>query len=425
MNHSTHAIEVAQVSKEFILVHERSPRRRWLERMLQRGDQHDPFWALKDVSFNVGRGETVGLIGSNGSGKSTLLKIIARILQPTSGRITARGRIAAMLELGAGFHQELSGRDNVFLNASVLGVSHAEIHRRFDEIVAFSELERFIDTPVKFYSSGMYARLAFAIAIHVGPDIMLIDEALAVGDQSFQAKCMSRIYDIRRQGTTVVLVSHDLSTVQAMCDRVVWLDKGRVQAIERSTDAVMAYLNHMGQHADLDPLPEEAGSAASSRWGSGRVRITRVELCNSQGQPVKSFVTGATMEVRVHYQAPLPVPDPVFGIGIHHENGTHVAGPNTAFAGLHLRVAHGDGVVRYRIPALPLLSGVYFVSVAVVNREDTEVYDYRDRAYPLRVYVGASRERYGLVTLQGVWSTDTAGEVVEMPPIQHSHGVVG
>ncbi len=424
MNQGTPAIEVSQISKEFILVHERPAVRRWTQWLRARGEQRDPFWALKEVSFDVARGETVGLIGSNGSGKSTLLKIIARILQPTSGRVMARGRIAAMLELGAGFHQELSGRDNVFLNAAVLGISHKEIQRRFGDIVEFAELERFIDTPVKFYSSGMYARLAFAIAVHVEPEIMLIDEALSVGDQSFQAKCMSRIYDIRRRGTTVVLVSHDLATVQSMCDRVVWLDKGRVQIIGSATDAVMAYLNHMAQHVEFDDAAiEHAVSSASARWGSGRVQITSVEICDAHGSPVKTFVTGAPMEVRLHYHASAPVEDPVFGIGIHHQSGIHVAGPNTAFAGLHLSRVHGDGVVRYRIPALPLLAGTYHLSTAVVNRDDTETFDYHDRAYPFHVYVGASRERYGLVTLRGAWEADTSGEAIEMPSHAQHYGI--
>ncbi len=416
MNRSLPAIEISNVSKEFILIHEQ-PRatRRWFERLTRRSEQRDPFWALNDVCFDVARGETVGLIGSNGSGKSTLLKLIARILEPTSGRIVAHGRIAAMLELGAGFHHELSGRDNVYLNASLLGISHSDIDRLFGRIVAFAELERFIDTPVKFYSSGMYARLAFAIAIHIRPDILLIDEVLSVGDQSFQAKCMARLYDIRRQGATVVLVSHDLPTVQALCDRVIWLDKGKVQVAGRATDTVMAYLNHTAQKAEFDDLtsPTDAPIGAK-RWGSGKVRVTRVELCDARGKPVKAFVTGATMEIHVHYHAVGAVDDPVFGIAVHHQNGTHIAGPNTAFAGLHIARIEGDGLLRYRVPTLSLLEGTYYVSVAIVNREDTVTYDFQDRAYPFRIFVGGSRERYGIVTLQGEWLTDdTSAEPVD------------
>jgi len=417
---SVPAIEISHVSKEFVLVHEQSRAPRHGEKWPGRHSaRRDPFWALNDVTFDVAPGETVGLIGTNGSGKSTLLKLIARILEPSRGHIVARGRVAAMLELGAGFHHELSGRDNVYLNASLLGVSHAEIDRLFGHIIEFAELERFVDTPVKHYSSGMYARLAFSISIHIRPDILLIDEVLSVGDQSFQAKCMTQIYDIRNRGTTVVLVSHDLSTVQALCDRVIWLDKGKVQMAARATDAVMAYLNYMARRTEFSGSRYEASElTASQRWGTGRARITRVELCDSRGNPVQAFVTGAAMEIRLHYHADEPVKDPVFGLAVYHQSGTHIAGPNTAFAGLHIPSISGDGVVSYRIPALALLEGTYHLSVAVVNREDTVTYDFQDRAYPLRVFPGGTRERYGLMTLQGTWQADASGaEAVAEPAL--------
>ncbi|MEP7198821.1 MAG: polysaccharide ABC transporter ATP-binding protein, partial [Chloroflexota bacterium] len=297
----TNVIEFSHVSKKFILPHERHAAKRepWLDRLRRQGEWRETFWALQDVSFTVQPGETVGLIGPNGSGKSTILKLIAQILHPTSGRIKADGRIAALLELGAGFHHDLSGRDNVYLNASILGMDYKEIDRIFDDVVAFAELERFVDTPVKFYSSGMYARLAFAIAIHVQPDILLIDETLSVGDQAFQAKCMTRIYDIKKQGTTILLVSHDLATVQALCERAVWLERGQIQAEGRSTDVVMAYLNRVAHADDAIEQPSASDLQQGQRWGTGKVRITRVELCDGLGNPRSTFVTGGTMDIRL------------------------------------------------------------------------------------------------------------------------------
>lgn len=243
------AIVFDQVFKRFSLPHERQfPRQSsWLNRFVRRGEWKEWFWALHDVSFEIPRGETLGLIGANGSGKSTILKLIARILYPTTGAIAAHGRTVALLELGAGFHPELSGRDNVYLNASLHGVDRREVSRVFDAIVAFAELERFIDTPVKFYSSGMHARLAFAVGAHFQPDILLVDETLAVGDQAFQAKCIERIREIKAQGTTIVVVSHDLDILASLCDHALWLERGRVQQIGGTRAVVASYLCRVAQ----------------------------------------------------------------------------------------------------------------------------------------------------------------------------------
>ena len=357
------------------------------------------------MSLEVQAGDCFGIIGPNGSGKSTLLKLITGILEPTSGDVITNGRIASLLELGAGFHPDLTGRENIFLNGSVYGLSRRQMLRQLDEIITFSELGDFIDVPVKHYSSGMYLRLGFAVAIHVDPDVLLVDEVLAVGDAAFQHKCLDRVQKFRARGGTLVLVSHDLGTIQSLCDQAIWLDGGQVCAAGQPTDVAMAYLNEVAQReedkatAEPAPMPIEG----QNRWGTGKIRITNVELCDGTGAARRIFVNGGTLEVRLHYRAKGRVPNPVFGLAIYHQNGAHICGPNTDFSGLRIPFVEGSGEVIYRIPKLALLDGAYLITVAVVDRSDSETYDYHDRAYPFRVSTGTSPERYGLVTLNGEW----------------------
>jgi lipopolysaccharide transport system ATP-binding protein len=264
-------------------------------------------------------------------------------------------------------------------------------------------LERFIHVPVKHYSSGMYVRLGFAIAVHTEPEILLVDEVLAVGDARFQHKCLDRIAQMRRQGISIVLVSHDLASIQSLCDRAIFLQDGRIMAEGRPDRVTMSYLNVVAaqESADSDITLDE--TQEGERWGTGRMQITKVELCDDQGQPSGVFVTGCTMEIRMHYRADEPIEDPIFGVAIHHQNGTLVCGPNTGFDRISIPQAHGEGLVIYRIPCLPLLEGGYEVSTTVHNRADTELYDGHQRAYKFRVYPGKARERYGLVTVNGEW----------------------
>jgi hypothetical protein len=273
-----------------------------------------------------------------------------------------------------------------------------------DSIIDFAELGDFIDVPIRHYSSGMYVRLGFAVAIHTEPDLLLVDEVLSVGDASFQHKCMDSIQKFRARGGTLLLVSHDLGTIQSICKQAIWLDHGEVQAQGTPTDVTMSYLNAVARREEeaagcqeLDKIPD------AKRWGTGKLEVTGVDLCNGEGQPCNIFVDGGTMEIRVHYYARERVADPIFGLAIHHQNGTHITGPNSGFGGVYIPSVQGEGQVTYRIPALPLLAGGYLVSVSAHNRADTEMYDYQDRAYPFRVYPGSSGERYGLVTLGGAW----------------------
>ncbi len=399
-----HAIEFEHVSKKFILPHEfKRPRApSWLDRLRRRSEWKESFWALQDVTFDIAAGETVGLVGANGSGKSTILKLIVNILQPTSGRVRTQGRIAALLELGAGFHPELSGRENIYLNGSVLGMSRKDIDKIFDEIVSFAELERFIDAPIKFYSSGMYMRLGFSIAVHVRPDILLIDETLAVGDQAFQDKCLARIHEIKRQGVTIVLVSHGLDAIREICERSLWIESGRVRVDGTSNAVIASYVSAVIRKERADAAAATAVQGAG-RWGTGDVEIMRVEFFNGYDKPTQEFQTGQCFMARIHYRAPCRVADPLFGVAIYRADGVQVSGPNTRFSDQPIVAIEGEGTVDYIVPALPLLDGNYFFSAAIYDRTGTHAYDHHHLRYQFAVVPGAVKERYGLVYMPSRW----------------------
>lgn len=398
------AIRFDGVSKRFILHKERARSFQELVVSLARrqgNEQREVFWALQDVSFEVAPGETVGLIGSNGAGKSTALNLVSRILEPTSGRIEVNGRVGALLELGAGFHPDLTGRENIYLNGSILGLTRAEIRCRLDEIVAFAELERFIDVPVKHYSSGMYVRLGFSVAVHTEPELLLVDEVLAVGDAAFQRKCLDRISQLRRQGVTVLFVSHNAEVVRSICSRAIWLEKGQLVADGSAESVITRYLDHSwaGEERGLRP-----GGKDEHRWGSGKARIVAVRLLDDSGQEKRVFHSGEPLVVTMAYCTDGRVESPVFGLAIHRSDEVHVTGPNTGFSGLHIPFIEGEGSVTYRAECLPLLQGMYFLSVSIVNEADTEIYDYHDRVYPFKVRQPDRGERYGLMTLGGKWA---------------------
>ncbi len=380
----------------------------------------DDFWPLRDLSLTVNPGDCIGVIGPNGSGKSTLLKLITGILPPTHGDVIVRGRVSSLLELGAGFQNDLTGRENIYLNGSIYGLSRAEMDKRLEHIIDYAGLGDFIDTPVKHYSSGMYVRLGFAVAIHTDPDLLLVDEVLAVGDVSFQNRCMESIYRFRRQGGTLLLVSHDLNTIQSLCNRALWIEDGLIAAEGAPADVVMTYKQHMArlEEQQSDRL-QRSELGDGQRWGTREVEITEVELCGSNGRPRTTFNTGEPLTVRIHYHCTEPVERPVFGFGINHQNGVHIFGPNTKFAALELEHLDGSGVVSYHIAELPLLEGQYTLSVAAVNDSDTITYDYHDRAYHFRVAYSPLRAGYGMVQLRGDWQVDAAPQttVRALPPL--------
>ncbi len=402
-------IEFQNVSKRFTL--HKEERKTIQERvigLLRRRPPGDEFWALRDVSFKVEQGQSLGLVGHNGAGKSTALKLITRILEPSSGIVRTSGRIAALLELGSGFHPELSGRENLFLYGSLMGVGQREMERKLPEIAAFADIGDFLDTEIKHYSSGMYTRLAFAVATAVDPDILITDEVLAVGDEAFQRKCMERIYGFRRAGKTIIFVSHALDVVRSLCDVAVWLDHGRQMASGPSGEVIDAYLADVNRQEEErlaaerhdDTPPEEESNPF--RRGSREVEITRVQLLGPGGTEPPVFRTGDPLTIRLHYVAHERIKDPVFGVGIHHESGTWLTGPNTGFDNWPIPAVDGPGVIDYHVPSLPLNTGRYQVSAAVVDATQTHVYDLHDRLYPLVVH-SPGRERYGLVAIPGEW----------------------
>jgi lipopolysaccharide transport system ATP-binding protein len=420
-------LELRSVARRFVKRRERnrSFQDKFVRLLSRRNVIEEDFWPLRDVSFRLDRGESLGVIGPNGSGKSTLLKLITGILVPTHGEMIVNGRICSLLELGAGFQPDLTGRENIFLNGSIYGLSRADMNQRVDSIIDFAELGDFIDTPVRHYSSGMYVRLGFAVAIHTEPDLLLVDEVLAVGDQNFQHKCMSAIQKFRDGGGTLLLVSHDLNAIQSICQRAIWLEAGLVQSAGQPTDVVMDYTRDQvrrEEHAQRERQFQEraqqqaAGAVTSAidedtsinepgRWGSGKVKITRVELCDASGQETFAFASGEPLAVRLHYTAPRRVQQPVFGLAVYHESGAHISGPNTQFGGLDIPAVEGPGTITYRVPCLPLLEGRYRLSVAVIDGGDNETLDYHDRLYDFQVYPN-SNERYGFVTLGGAWQME-------------------
>jgi ABC-type polysaccharide/polyol phosphate transport system ATPase subunit len=292
---------------------------------------HSDFWALRDISFSVERGEVLGLVGPNGCGKSTLLQIICGILQPTRGRVVTRGRIAALLELGAGFNPEFSGRENVLLNGEIMGLNRAEIERALPSIEAFAEIGEFINRPVKEYSSGMYVRLAFATAIHVDPEILVVDEALAVGDAVFANRSVRKFEELRRRKVTVLFVSHDLSLVKQLSDRAIFLLNGRIAAEGEPRDVINRYIGMVLGRGDAAPLRRngEAGPVASHRHGDGSSEILSIQIINRRGEPVISVASGEPVTVRVRCRFQQPKTDPMVGILIRTRIGMDVYGTNT------------------------------------------------------------------------------------------------
>jgi lipopolysaccharide transport system ATP-binding protein len=409
------------VSKRFTLRHERPRSLQELflnvTHLRKRLASKEKYWALKDVSFEVEPGEMVGIIGPNGAGKSTILKLTSHIIEPTSGHIEANGRIGALLELGAGFHPDLTGRENVYLNGSILGISRSEMDAVYDDIARFSEMERFIDVPVKHYSSGMYMRLGFSIAIHVQPDILLVDEALAVGDRAFQLRCLDKISEVRKRGVAIIFVTHDLGTARNLCDRAIWLDEGQVQADGDAGQVMDQYVIHVLEGTGPRVQVETADLGAESqridntpwRQGTREVEIVRVQFLDGQGEEKHTFRTGERFVARMHYSAHRRVERPLFGVALHHSDGFHVCGPNTRLAEYSIESIEGDGTIDFIIPHLPFLQGSFLLTAAVFDPDGIEALDYHNQAYSFRVSPSPeTREEHGVLEVPSEWRLGAA-----------------
>ncbi len=371
-----HAIEVRHLAKNYWMQGGEPPT---LAGMLARGlapRRRRQIQALNDVSFTVDPGETIGVIGPNGSGKSSLLGLLAGTTTPTSGTVKLNGRVSSLLELGAGFHSELTGRENIFLNGAILGIPRQTILERFDRIVEFAGIREFLDMPVKHYSSGMYVRLGFAVAVEMDPEILLIDEVLAVGDVAFQTKCLARIREFQQRGKTLLLVSHALQTVEEFCSRVFLIHQGRLVAQGDPADVIFTYLrSYMG----------EGGGVHTVEYGSREVSIANVRFLDAGGRETGAMTTGQPMTVEISYQASRRIERPVFGFSIKTGNGMFVFGSNTQLAGSRIEAIEGAGRVLLHFDALSLMQGNFFLSVSIHSWDHDVQYHRREDWYPFVV----------------------------------------
>ena len=390
------AVVIDGVWKSFRRYHEKN---QYLKSAILRGGRarYEDFWALQDVSFAVEHGETFGIIGRNGSGKSTLLKCLSGILSPDRGSLSIDGRIAPLLELGAGFHPDLSGRENIFVNGAILGMTQKEIKQKYDDIVEFADIGQFIDSPVKNYSSGMTVRLGFAVAINVDPEILIIDEVLAVGDTAFQQKCHQRMEQFRQEGRTILIVSHGLGDITRLCKNAVWLDKGEVRMAGTATDVVNEY-NGMS-HAARPKVEGEIGQ----RWGSGEVSIADVSLRNFKNNQTTRFQTGKPLSISVMYSSTVSLDNCCVAVRITELHGTEVWGTTSERQGVPIPIQQGEGVFTLAISDLALLQGTYDISVSISDHAEIHEFDHWEKRTRFEVVQDNMRED-GLVHLNTSWT---------------------
>jgi ABC-type polysaccharide/polyol phosphate transport system ATPase subunit len=393
-----------------------------------RSNEYHSFFALNNVSLEIKRGETIGLIGHNGSGKSTLLKLITKILYPDTGEISVNGRISSLIELGAGFHPDFTGRENIYINASIFGMSKKEVDKKLDEIIRFSELGEFIENPVRTYSSGMYMRLAFSVAINVNPEILLIDEILSVGDVNFQKKCYDKIKGFRSRGATIVIVAHDLGTIEKICDRVVWLDKGEIVAQGEADRIVDLYTQHMNkqfvqqrqqehtiekandapittENSVVKELPLELPLQTSddNRWGSREVEIIEARLINSSGLSTNILSAGESFDIEIDYRVNNPQSEYIFGIGIYSSEKALIYGNNTQIGKIKLHNINNSGTVKFKVKQCNLLTGSYKLNVAIVDG-DHRALDFIK--YYMDFTVISSDKAVGITSIEHNWEID-------------------
>lgn len=432
----TLAVDVQSVSKRFRLYHEKYTSLK--EKLIHVGRvPYESLWALRDVAFEVEEGETVGILGRNGSGKSTLLKCVCGVLQPTSGQVVVRGKLAGLLELGAGFQMDLSGRENIYLNGSMLGLSKREVDRLFDDIVAFAELEQFIDNQVKFYSSGMYVRLGFAVAVNVDPDVLVIDEVLAVGDERFQRKCMDRIKRFQEEGRTILFVTHSPDQVRAICDRAVVLSDGQMIALGPPGEAVRSFREHLLASGDVlsGNLGQPSGDAAGAQPEQGAevqggaagatvgqsggttlhdpsrpVRLREVTVAQADASEQSYLVSGKPLSVQVGYEAMAPSRGVVFSIDIRDNEGMTLVHTDTDMLGTSLDLSAGPGTVEFTLESFPFLDGVYEVNAGILSPRGGFVYDWQEPACRFELmYPGQETGMVALPTRVTVHSAGAEG----------------
>lgn len=436
MDNKDIAIHVEHVSKEFKVYFDKGVYLK--ERALfKERNRHEIRKVLKDISFDVKKGEAIGLVGENGCGKSTMLKLLSQIMYPDGGSVQTHGRLSALIELGAGFHPDMSGRENIYTNAAIFGLTKAEIDRRLQTIIDFSELGDYIDNPVRTYSSGMYMRLAFSVAINVDADILLIDEILAVGDVAFQAKCFNKLRDIKRKGTTIVIVSHSLGQIEQICDKSYWIEGGLVRAEGNPVDVHQKYLRYMSERtgtlsenvaeeeapaAPAAPETPEAGVVEATeaaapqgggeeptpvapvddgkRWGSRDVVFESISLLDETGKATSNIESGKPFRIAMRYKVNKPVEDVAFGIAIYRNDGIAVYGTNTNLDHFQCQLQGSQGTMEFDVDYNGLLEGVYTLDVAI-HRPDGFAYDFFRECMTFTVY--SIIKDVGIMRLKHTW----------------------
>lgn len=422
------AIEVYNVTKSFRVYYDKGNQLK--EKLLFKNrNRYENRQVLNNISFSVKKGEAIGLIGHNGCGKSTTLKLLTKIIYPDAGMIEMRGRVSSLIELGAGFHPDMSGRENIYTNAAIFGLSRKEIDERVDDIIRFSELEEFIDNPVRTYSSGMYMRLAFSVAINVDADILLIDEILAVGDAGFQTKCFNRLKEIKASGTTIVIVSHSMGQIEQICDKSYWIHNGEIKASGNPREIHPQYMDYIGEErmiiakreaeaekektTESENIPDainEEGEADEigkdknkDRWGSHDAMMTDIRLLNEKNQKHNAFMTGEELKIQIKYKVKRVVKDAVFGIGIFRIDGTQCYGTNTRIDKLPTYNLEKDGEITIVIDQMQLLSGKYWIDLAIEEGVGIPV-DYYRKALYFEVF--SKIEDVGVARLEHKWLLD-------------------
>ncbi len=421
--------EAANLGKRYQITYEKGALVRYLLPKFLRMQKFGDFWAVKNISFKLEPGETLGVIGPNGSGKSTLLNLCSGITEPTEGEITINGKVATLLTLGAGFHQDLSGEENIYLNGVILGLTVKEIRKKMDSIIKFSGLGHLISAPLQTYSAGMMMRLGFAIAIQAPFDLLIIDEILTVGDGLFQRKCFAKLQEFKKIGKSFILATHGLETVESFCDRALLLETGRGVAYGNPQEVVAIYRHRMNGNGDHDsgltavekkrlilslsgrgdeqerPRPSEIGwvrGAWRQRFGMGKAKIERVQLLDDENHEVTEINTGDSLKIRVEYTVEEPISDPHFGVAIYRDDGVYCFGPNTRFDGIKIhQLEPGRGWFQLNYPSVPLLAGRFSLTVAIWEEEELFGYDYHHAMYPFKIRAG--RSDYGVTFLPHQW----------------------
>lgn len=408
------AIEVHNLEKSFKVYYDKG--NTFKEKVLfTKRNRYEIRRVLRGISFEVKKGEAIGLIGHNGCGKSTTLKLLTRIIYPDSGSIEMAGRVASLIELGAGFHPDMSGRENIYINAAIFGLTKKEIDARLVDIIAFSELEEFIDNPVRTYSSGMYMRLAFAVAINVDADILLVDEILAVGDAAFQAKCFNKMREIKGNGTTIVIVSHALNQIEQICDRSIWIHEGIIKAEGFPRDVDPQYMLYMSSKvpgnekpAETEKKTDEAGGGYmrandKNRWGSGEVIMTSVTCYNDKSEDIRSFASNESCTIEIKYKAVNKVEDAVIGLAVFRDDHTHIYGTNTLIDTSEPVLLEGSGKILLKIKSLSLNEGRYIIDF---NLHKPDGFDYDFWREGLVITIKNPHKEVGIISTVHEWTID-------------------